>query len=229
MKRLPMAIIQMGDPPDEIAARAGGQAQWFAAALGEEEPVEIYRPWLDEALPEPDSVCGAIITGSWSMVTDNHPWSEVTAAWLRRAFHAGLPLFGICYGHQLMASALGGEVIFHPEGLEVGQKKVTLTEAARCDPLLANFPQQFDVFLSHYQTVKTLPQGATALATSAHDAHQIVRYAPHALSVQFHPEFTPQIMAVMLDTGHPQHHPTKALHGTPCARRLMQQVVAGWG
>lgn len=52
------------------------------------------------------------------MVTDQEPWSEKTAAWIRNAMAMEMPLFGVCYGHQLMAHALGGRVEYHPQGRE---------------------------------------------------------------------------------------------------------------
>ncbi|WP_251265687.1 glutamine amidotransferase-related protein, partial [Enterobacter hormaechei] len=60
------------------------------------------------ALPDPHAFAGVLVTGSAAFVTDHAEWSERSAAWLRQTAHAGLPVFGICYGHQLLAHALGG-------------------------------------------------------------------------------------------------------------------------
>lgn len=133
-------------------------------------------------MPDPDSQTVAVMTGSWAMVTDRLAWSEKTAAWIRSAMAVEMPLFGICYGHQLMADALGGEVAYHPAGRETGCKAITLSAAGRTDPLLSDRPAHFPAHLSHLQTVVRLPPDATVLAASAHDPHQIVRYTRHALS-----------------------------------------------
>jgi GMP synthase (glutamine-hydrolysing) len=77
------------------------------------------------------------------MVTDRLAWSEKTAAWIRSAMAVEMPLFGICYGHQLMADALGGEVAYHPAGRETGCKAITLSAAGRTDPLLSDRPAHF--------------------------------------------------------------------------------------
>ncbi|MEA4681949.1 glutamine amidotransferase, partial [Klebsiella pneumoniae] len=141
----------------------------------------------------PDNQTLAVLTGSWAMVTDRLAWSERTADWIRQAVAIDMPLFGVCYGHQLMAHALGGEVAYHPGGRESGSQTITLSPWGVDDPLLSGLPATFPAHLSHLQTVTRLPEGATVLAASAHDPHQIVRYGPHAVSTQFHPEFTAPI------------------------------------
>lgn len=197
MSDKPLLIIQMGVPPDDIIADFGEQARWIQDALGEaarDMSIQIVRPAAGEALPEPRAVAGAIITGSWNMVTDREDWSERTAEWVRHAFRADVPLLGICYGHQLMAHALGGRVDYHPQGRELGCYAVQTVTDLTDDPLLHVLPDDFPALLSHEQAVLDIPDGARVLARSAHDAHQILRYGPHALSVQFHPEFSQSIM-----------------------------------
>jgi len=157
-------------------------------------PIQVVRPSLGEMLPAAHTVAGAIITGSWNMVTDREDWSELTAAWVREAFAHDVPLLGICYGHQLMAHALGGVVDYHPKGRELGCYGVRTLADLADDPLLHDLPDAFDALLSHEQSVITAPEGARVLACSTHDPHQILRYSPHALSVQFHPEFSPALM-----------------------------------
>ena len=197
--QLPLAIIQLEIPPAPVRARIGEQARWFIDALQlAPQDYIICRPHLGETLPEFAAVSGAILSGSWSMVTDHADWSERTAAWLRAAMDHALPLFGVCYGHQLMAWALGGQVGDNPCGWERGALPVTLLPGAQSDALLQALPSQFPAWLSHRQTVLTPPPGARVLARSASDSCQIIRYGPQALSVQFHPEFNAQLMQACL-------------------------------
>jgi GMP synthase (glutamine-hydrolysing) len=156
--------------------------------------IRVLRPFLGEALPPVHQVAAAVITGSWAMVSDREDWSERTAGWIREAMAVSLPLLGVCYGHQLMAHALGGEVGYHPEGVEIGVHPVTLSDEGQADPFFGRLPAVFDAPLTHMQTVVALPPGAVRLACSAHDAHQIVRYGPEAISVQFHPEFDAELL-----------------------------------
>ncbi|MFC5427272.1 glutamine amidotransferase [Paraburkholderia denitrificans] len=195
----PLLIIQVGTPPDEIRNACGDLPGWFCRALERpHESVDVVRVFEGEPLPGPDAGYIAVITGSWSMVTDHHPWSEATSQWIREAMAVEMPLFGVCYGHQLMAHALGGRVDYHPLGREVGCKTVSLVPAAATDPLLDEWPSTFAAHLTHEQSIIELPPGAQALAYSDHDRHQIVRYGRKAISTQFHPEFTPEISAACI-------------------------------
>ncbi|AQV96627.1 GMP synthase [Cupriavidus necator] len=192
----PLLFIQAGTPPEDIREREGDLPDWFRRALGPKaDALEVIRVFEGEPLPSPGSHRAAIITGSWSMVTERLDWSEATAHWIRQAMGIGMPLFGVCYGHQLMAHALGGQVGYHPAGLEVGCQEIEVLPAAASDPLADLLPSRFAAHLTHLQTVLTPPPGAVVLARSSHDPHQIVRYGPHAISTQFHPEFTPSISA----------------------------------
>lgn len=196
---LPLAIIQLQTPPATVMSQIGEQQHWFVAALGlQDGDYIVVRPDLGEALPEPASVAAAILSGSWAMVTDHAEWSERTAAWIRSAVDHSLPLLGVCYGHQLMAYALGGVVDDNPRGWERGQQQLKTGVACQQDPLLSQLPEHFSAWLSHRQSVLQPPPGARVLASSALDDCQIIRYSPQALSVQFHPEFTGTIMTACL-------------------------------
>lgn len=199
MTRKPLAIIQMGRPPEDLRQAQGEQSDWMLAALEDPGlPVRVFKPHDDEPLPTWNDVSGAVLTGSWSMVTDREPWSERTAEWLRGAHGARLPLLGICYGHQLMAHALGGVVDFHPQGREIGQHAIDFCADVGDDALLGALPRRFLANLTHEQSVLTPPPGAEVLARSRHDPHQVLRYGPNAWSVQFHPEFSPTLMSACL-------------------------------
>ncbi len=116
------------------------------------------RVFEDEPLPTPDNQTIAVLTGSWAMVTDRLAWSERTADWIRQAVAIDMPLFGVCYGHQLMAHARG-EVAYHHGGRESGSQTITLSPWGIDDPLLSGLPATFPAHLSHLQTVTRLPEG----------------------------------------------------------------------
>lgn len=193
--RPPLVIIQTGLPPEPVSSRHGTFSCMIREAArlctGEIETVPVH---LGARLRPPSSYRAAIITGSPAMVTDLADWSERTAAWIRRAVDEDLPILGICYGHQLLAHALGGRVDYHPQGREVGTQTVKLLQAAGDAPLLAGLPEHFPAHLIHQQSVMEVPAGATVLARSEHDAHQIVQYRDGVISSQYHPEFCPRIM-----------------------------------
>lgn len=158
---------------------------------------------------------------------------EATAHWIRQAMGIGMPLFGVCYGHQLMAHALGGQVGYHPAGLEVGCQEIEVLPAASSDPLADLLPSRFAAHLTHLQTVLTPPPRAVVLARSSHDPHQIVRYGPHAISTQFHPEFTPSISAacvkrrvdMLRSEGRDPEAMLNDLRETPIPQALLRRFV----
>ena len=174
-----------------------------------------------DALPSREGFSAVIVTGSGAMVTDRADWSEASAAWLREAAQAGMPILGICYGHQLLAHALGGEVDYHPAGREMGTIDLQLHDAAQDDPLFAGLPSTFAAQATHLQTVTRAPEGATVLARSVHDACHAFRWGDAAWGVQFHPEFSATHMR-----GYVQARGEALASEGTCARALARNVSA---
>lgn len=186
----PLLILKVGSTHPHIAAELQDFEHWIQAGLQDPAlPVTVIDPREGQALPAQADIAGVVVTGSHSMVSDREPWSEATAAWLRDAVAAEVPVLGICYGHQLLAHALGGEVGYHPQGIELGTVPVSLHDAAQDDPLFAGLPPQFDAQAAHRQSVRRLPDGATLLAGNHFEPHHAFRFGSRAWGVQFHPEF----------------------------------------
>lgn len=227
----PVLIIRTGQAPDNIRARHGDFPHWFRlSAQLAPQSVRVVNVAADEALPLPQEVSGALITGSAAMVTDRAPWSERTAGWIRNAMDADLPLLGVCYGHQLMAHALGGRVDYLSGGREIGTVPIELLPGAQQDALTTFLPAQFRAHTTHEQSVMDIPKGAKVLARSARDPHHLIRYGRHAVSVQFHPEFNADVMRAYIQRKHHDmrregfdpHHTYRQVAATPLARRLLK-------
>lgn len=187
MKR--MLILKTGATFPELAAARGDYEDWFLAGLGVPAAnAQVVDLRAGERPPSVDEVGAAVITGSSAMVTDREPWSEALVPWLRDALARELPLLAVCYGHQLLADALGGEVGFNPRGRQIGTLEVARTAAASDDPLLGALPDPLVVQATHRQSVLTLPPGITSLATTPRDPHHAFRVGPRTWAVQFHPE-----------------------------------------
>jgi GMP synthase (glutamine-hydrolysing) len=195
----PLLLIQTGEAPDALRSRFGGFADWFRNAMRlQATQMRVVRVDTGEPLPEPAQIAGAVITGSAAMVTERADWSERTAAWIRDAIDAETPLFGVCYGHQLMAHALGGTAGWLPGGREIGTESITRLASGEM-PGFRGLPASFPAQTTHRQSVLVPPRGAEVLARSQRDPHQLLRYAPSALSSQFHPEFTPDFMRAYIE------------------------------
>lgn len=194
-QRKPLAIFKTGSTWPAMAQARGDFDDWLRRSLGEAHTRTIVIAVAEgEAPPPPETLAGAIITGSHAMVTDRAPWSESLASWLRDAVPAGLPVLGICYGHQLLAQALGGEVADLEPEPEVGTVCVALTDASREDPLFRDLPAKFPAHASHVQSARRLPANAVHLARSEREPHHAFRIGPCAWGVQFHPEFDTESM-----------------------------------
>jgi GMP synthase (glutamine-hydrolysing) len=186
----PLAIFKTGSTWPAMAQDRGDFDDWLRRSLGKAQARTVVVAVAAGERPPPlHTLAGAIITGSHAMVTDRAPWSEGLADWLRQAIPGGLPVLGICYGHQLLAQALGGEVADLEPEPEVGTVCVTLTEASREDPLFRDLPARFAAHASHVQSARRLPDNAVHLARSTREPHHAFRIGSCAWGVQFHPEF----------------------------------------
>lgn len=187
----PVVILKTGTTLARLLPR-GDYEDWIAAGLGVPN-VEVCRLSEGEALPEAAVPRAVVITGSAAMVTDRLEWSERAVPWLLEVLARETPLLGICYGHQLLAHALGGEVGPNPRGREIGTIEVDLTSAAASDPLLGGLGPRLVVSASHRQSVLRLPDAARHLGGNATDPNQAFTVGARAWGVQFHPEWDHEV------------------------------------
>jgi GMP synthase (glutamine-hydrolysing) len=145
------------------------------------DTAEFHCPSGD--LPESFAFDGFVVTGSSASVYWEREWIADLKAWVSDALDRGLPAFGVCYGHQLLADVLGGTVEDMGE-YEIGYREV---ERAGADPLLAGIGDSFTVFTTHSDRVATAPPGARVLAENDYGIHAFRK--DDAFGVQFHPEY----------------------------------------
>jgi GMP synthase (glutamine-hydrolysing) len=194
----PVLIVKTGSTMPSLAARRGDYEDWIADGLGLPD-VRVCHVEAGETLPDPSTPRAVVVTGSSALVTDRLAWSEHTRAWLPRVLERGTPMLAICYGHQLLADALGGWVDMNPRGREIGSVEVTLEPAAADDPLFSVLPPTLRVSSSHRQSVLALPAGARRLAGNDADENQAYAIGPRTWGVQFHPEWDHDVIRVYLE------------------------------
>ncbi len=187
---MPIIVIRAGDALPEVAARRGEFLQWITAQIGGAWSGQFveYDPRTSAPLPDPSAGSGVIVTGSSASVTERAPWMLRTEQYLRDLVKLERPLLGICFGHQMLAQALGGMVEKNSLGREIGTVRVKLLDHATTDPLFLGLSNEIEVNATHVDTVTRLPEGAQILATTSLEPHAAFRVGDFAYGVQFHPE-----------------------------------------
>ena len=196
MHKPELIIVKTGRAVPEARGDGRDFEHWFADGLGPDR-FDYRTVCVDrgEALPSIewlDHPPAVLVTGSPAMVSDRLDWSEYTAAWLAGAHATGLPILGVCYGHQLLAHALGGRVGPNPAGRRMGRVEVDLTDAA--DSLSGPFAPSASFNVSHVEVVLAPPEDSRVIATAAHDPCHALYFGNRSWGVQFHPEFDRRIM-----------------------------------
>ncbi len=195
-----LLLLKVGSTLPSLLAMRGDYDDWFRTGLDldpRRDRLDVVRVIEGEPLPDLNigrAVDGLLVSGSPAMVTERAPWSVATAALLLDAVQRGVPVLGVCYGHQLLADALGARVDWNPHGRQIGTVSVSLTDAGRADPLFAELPSVLTVQASHSQSVLDLPPSLERLAQSPRDGQHAFRVrGALAWGIQFHPEFDAEV------------------------------------
>lgn len=195
-KTINIAVLEMGVLPDALAHRHGNFFQLVEQWLGRDAADNVCFSQLTvcegAVLPQPQAFDAYVVSGSKHSVYEDLPWIQESKAFLLRLKQLGIPMFGICFGHQLMAEAFGGTVEKSPKGWGAGIDRYQMGE------------QQHDVLVVHQDQVVVLPEEAKVIGQSAHCEYGVLEYGFAAQSTQFHPEFTPELVADLLQQYRPQ-------------------------
>jgi GMP synthase (glutamine-hydrolysing) len=183
-----------------MVERHGDYPEWFQRALGAELPV--LRAHAGHKLGElPEGTKGIVVTGSPLSLTSPDPWMDELGDRLHRLGDAGVPVLGVCFGHQLLGRAKGANVVPNPRGREIGTVKVQLTPEGRRDPLFGWATEgEIEVQATHCDSVDAPPPGATLLASNEKCATQAFRFSETVASVQFHPELSPDALRDLISS-----------------------------
>jgi len=184
--RKTLGILQAGRSPEELIDRYPDYDRLFVDMLGEQS--FNYRTWavLDNEFPQSlDEADAWLITGSRHGAYEEHDWIPPLESLIREIYAKGVPLVGICFGHQIIAQAMGGKVEKFNGGWSVGRVEYTLDNQVwgkSCDtgtPLMA----------FHQDQVVKLPEAAVNVGSTNFCEHAALLYDSRILTIQPHPEF----------------------------------------
>lgn len=193
-----IGILAAGITPAELLPRYGSYADMFVALLGAAEPqlsFRIYEVRHDE-FPDAATDCdGWIITGSACGVYDNLPWMGRLKELIREIYNSDRLLVGICFGHQIVASAFGARVEKFEGGWGLGRQKYRIEgEHGFADSAV----RDFTLNAIHQDQVLELPENARLFASSDFCPYAGLVYDDRIFTLQAHPEFRTDFEAELL-------------------------------
>lgn len=184
-----IGILQTGLAPEALSPELGDYPDMFARLLdGHGFTFRTYRV-VEGEFPQGVRDCdGWLITGSRHGVYEDHPWIAPLEQFIRDCFAARVPVVGICFGHQIVAQAMGGKVERYAEGWAVGATDYDFGG------------ENLTLNAWHRDQVTRAPEGAKVIATNDFCANAALLYDDRALTVQAHPEFRPAFVDGLMKT-----------------------------
>jgi len=197
-----IGILETGEVHPDLKARHGDYPAMFEAMLRAVDPgleFTTVRVVSGEMPAAPTQADAWIVTGSRHGVYDGLPWIEPLKGFLRDCVAARVPVVGICFGHQILAEALGGRAVKSDRGWGLGVQDYDVVARPSW---MADLPDRFAVHALHQDQVVELPPGVTVLAESPHCPYAALAYgdpeAPQALTIQPHPEYRADFMDALI-------------------------------
>ena len=186
-----IAILQTGKTNPAMPPEHQDYPALFSAMFADDPRIQNHQltavPVVDGIIPDSvDAFDAYLITGSRHGVYDDLPWIPDLMAFIKQAHAADKPLIGVCFGHQIIAQALGGHAAKSSRGWGLGVREV----AVRNKPSWMGNVDQIKLIHIHQDQVETLPTGATLIGENDFCPNAMYHIGDNVLCVQGHPEFT---------------------------------------
>jgi GMP synthase (glutamine-hydrolysing) len=196
-------LFVLGEAPQAMKAQHGCYHQWFEAAYDARLTVVDGRG--GGRAPDARDYSGVIVSGSPATLCAPERWMDEAAELIHGCRKVGVPLLGVCFGHQLLGYALGGRIVKNPAGWEVGTCEIELNEHGQREPIFAGVPARARVNLTHLDIIEpaSRPSDLRVLARNAATDIQAAGVDDFLWGVQFHPEITGTIMRGYLHARRP--------------------------
>ena len=198
-QRMLIGILETGRPPEVLKDRHQSYPGMFEKLLAEANPELAFRSFaaVDGEVPDDPALCdGWLITGSRHGVYEKLPWMLKLEQLIRDCVTAKVPVVGICFGHQIMAEALGGKVEKSSKGWGLGLHNYEVTQRPEW---MADAPGTVTIPAVHQDQVVVKPPGAEVLACSEFCEYAALAYDDVGVSFQGHPEFSEDYQRDLLE------------------------------
>ena len=195
-----IGLLICGRLPNAMERRGVNHARLLRDWLGPAAGKATFRTFLaysGKLPPKIDSCDCYFVSGSASSMVDREKWMVALCNFLLVAAKAQVPVIGICFGHQALAQALGGRAAIAPKGWELGVKSWKIV---REEGWMRECSKKLTLLSIHRDQVVKLPPRSVRVASNDRCPNGLFRLANHAIGMQGHPEFTPEIFAELLET-----------------------------
>ncbi len=188
--KLKLGVLQAGRRPEEMAEEHADYNRMFEELLGENEFDYYHWAVLDGEFPESiDGIDAWLITGSRHGAYEDHDWIPPLENLIREVYESDKPMVGICFGHQIIAQALGGKVVKFDGGWSVGRVEYELDEAV-FGPTAESANDSTALLAFHQDQVIEAPESSRTVGSTSFCKHAALLYDNRMLTLQPHPEFT---------------------------------------